>query len=73
MSLPINVELTRDTPVSGECISLNIVNDDIFEEEEFYTLSLSTTSGDTLIDDMLNETEIVIIDNDRKDYLCLHV
>ena len=69
MSLPINVELSRDTPVSGECTSVNINNDNILEEEEFFTLLLSTTSGDALIDDMLNETEIVIIDNDRKDYL----
>ncbi len=58
------VELDNNTPESGSCVTIPLINDDQLEDMEEFTLSLVSSIGDTLIDDVLNGTDIVIVDDD---------
>lgn len=61
-----NVELTRTTPPTGVCIPLNLTNDDNFEGNESYSLSLSNNGDAAVITSMQNTTQILIMDDDGK-------
>ena len=60
----VRVELDNNTPESGSCVTIPLINDDQLEDMEEFTLSLVSSIGDTLIDDVLNGTDIVIVDDD---------
>ncbi len=58
------MELDNNTPESGSCVTLPLINDDRLEEMEEFTLSLFSRIGDTRIDDVLNGTDVTIVDDD---------
>ena len=65
--------ITIPADSSGEhCANISITNDDLFEGDETFTVTLAVTnpsSGVTLDNNM---TEITIIDNDCKCILACH-
>ena len=56
-----NAELTVASPQVPVCLSVNLLNDNIFEDRETFLLSMSTSRERVLVDDAL---QITIIDND---------
>ena len=43
---PITVDLTFNEAVSRACAEVTIVDDDVFEEDETFDVTLTTTDGD---------------------------
>ena len=58
------MELDNNTPESGSCVTIPLIDDNRLEEMEEFTLSLFSRIGDTRIDDVLNGTDVTIVDDD---------
>ena len=56
-----NAELTITSPEGLVCLSVNLLDDNIFEDRETFLLSMSTSRERVLVDDAV---QITIIDND---------
>lgn len=64
--IPPSIAVTFDSnsPSSGECVPLNIIDDDITEEQEAFVLSIEALSFSTFVSPELDTATVTIEDDD---------